>query len=458
MIVNQESSSPSVTGQGSLLKKDQISRWAWVWAYAAIVTTLAVVRYGMFVSHGYSLAGYLTSFSLILGGHGLTLTANLLSQPIATQYAWGVWVLAPFAKYLDLSFLFFIGALWVGSGSLAIWRIGLRLGRDRGTILVASVLYLLYPSMIAANIYDFHLVVWASPLILWLVWYALDRRWVPFLILLVVGTGLGVGVAGALLLTGLGLVVGRRTMWYGLFTWAFTAVYWGIAHGRSWPLPQWLWQGHLDLRAVFYVAWMVLPAILAVGGMFLNKGLYNVWWLPAIALVGINVMRGTPASTSPFTDASAWVAPFIALIVVFAGPFPSRLKKLAMLWTAGWVVLMGGYLYHSTWRPRPTNVAELRAALALVPDHATLVSQSYILPHRRVSSDNLPAFALGRIVIPAGSYVLIDPSVWDGFTPRKIFSEWQSRALQARGSQLLYHKAGVWLFRIRHAIAPMGHG
>lgn len=429
-----------------------------MWAYTAIVTTLAVVRYGMFVSHGYSLAGYLTAFALILHGNSALLASNLLTQHIALQHAWALWVLAPFAKYFDLSFLFFASAFWVGTGSLAIWRIGLMLGRDRGTIMVASVLYLLYPSMIAANIYDFHLMVWASPIIVWLVWYALDRRWVPFLALLVLATGIGVGVSGALLLTGLGLILWRRTVWFGLLVGAFTVLYWGISHGLSWPLQEGLRQGHIDLRTVLYLAWIVLPAAIAVGGLMLRKGLYNVWWVPVVALVGFNVMQGTVQSTSPFTDASAWIAPFLALIVVSAGHFPSRLKKLALLWTAGWVVLMGGYLYHATWRPRPTNVAELHTALAMVPQHATLVGQSYILPHRRVNPNNMPAFALGRIVIPAGTYVLIDPSVWDGYTPRTLLTEWQTRAARARGIHLLYHHSGVWLFRTTQPIVPIHQG
>ncbi len=459
MTVNEESSSPSVLSQGSLLKKDQISRWAWVWAYAAIVTTLAVVRYGMFVSQGYSLAGYLTAFSLILQGRSAALPGNLLTHAIATQSAWGIWVLAPFAKYLDLSFLFFASAFWVGSGSLAIWRIGLKLSRDRGTIMAASILYLLYPSMIAANIYDFHLMVWAAPLILWIVSNALDRRWLHFLVLLVLGTGMGVGVSGALLLSGLGLLLWRPTRWFGLATWGFTVIYWGIAHGLSWPWPHWLWQGHLDLRAALYLAWIILPALLAVGGMVLQRSLYNNgWWLPLMVVVGFNVALGSVSSTSPFTDCSAWVAPFLALIVVFAGRLPSRIKRLALLWSAGWVVLMGGYLYHATWRPRPTNVAELHGALALVPEHATLVSQSYILPHRHVHSDNLPASALNLVPIPAGTYVLIDPSVWDGFTPRPVMAAWQSRAMRVRGANLLYHQAGVWLFRINHTIVPSQKG
>ncbi len=452
MIENPASSKTLGSSQGSLLKTDQISRWAWVWAYTAIVTTLAVVRYGMFVSHGYSLAGYLTAFALILHGHSTLLTTNLLARSIAKEKAWGIWVLAPLAQHFDLSFLFFMGALWVGSGSLAIWRIGLRLGREPETMQVASVLYLLFPTLIAANIYDFHLIVWAIPLVLWLVWFALDGRWIGFLALFGLGTGIGIPVTGAFLLTGLGLVLWRRTMWFGLALWAGTFAYWGLVHRLSFPLPHWVWHGHLDLRAGLYLAWIVLPALVIVGGMVRNRGLLNVWWIPGIVVVGLNVMWGTVASTSPFTDRSALVAPFLALLVVSAGRFPSRLSKVAVLWSVGWVVLMGGYLYHSTWRPRPTNVAELHAALALVPPRATLVSQSYILPHRHVNQNNLPASALYQVPIPAGTYVLIDPSIWDGFTPRSLMADWEVKAHKVPKAHLVYHHAGVWLFRLNRTI------
>lgn len=454
MIDNPALSKSLSSSQGSLLKTDKISRWAWIWAYTAIVTTLAVVRYGMFVSHGYSLAGYLTAFALILHGHGTVLTSNLLSRPIAVQKAWAIWVLAPLAQTFNLSFLFFVGALWVGSGSLAIWRIGSRLGREPRTILIASVLYLLFPALIAANIYDFHLMVWSAPLILWLVWFAMDGRWIVFLILLGLGTGLGIPVTGAFVLTGMGLLLWPRTTWFGLVLWAWTVAYWGLVHGLSFPLPTWVWSGHWDLRSGLYLAWIVLPALIAIGGMVRNRNLLNVWWIPAILVVGFNVMLGTVASTSPFTDRSALIAPFLALIVVSAGRFASRLNKVALLWSVGWVIVMGGYLYHSTWRPRPTNVAELHAALALVPPDATLVSQSYILPHRHVNSNNLPASALYQVSIPSGAYILIDPSIWDGFTPRSVMADWQGKAALARGSHLLYHKAGVWLFRLSGPISP----
>ncbi|PSR34371.1 MAG: hypothetical protein C7B46_05490 [Sulfobacillus benefaciens] len=242
------------SGQGSLLQPDRFARWAWVWAYGAVVTTLAVVRYSLYVVHGYSFSGYLTAFSLITQGHSKDLLNDPLTRTIASNHSWIIWLLAPLVSVLGVGFLFFLSALVVASGALALYRIGQLWQLEPRTSAIISSLYLLYPPLIAANIYDFHPGVWAVPLLLWLVWFAFKKNWWGFAIILVFMTGLGMPVTGALVLTGIGLLLNRKSVWFGVANLTFTALYWSLGHSGL-VLPFWAWPGQLSLRTALYLIW-----------------------------------------------------------------------------------------------------------------------------------------------------------------------------------------------------------
>ncbi|MHB1610760.1 MAG: DUF2079 domain-containing protein [Sulfobacillus sp.] len=457
MISKENSGITQPAGQGALLQPERFARWAWIWAYAAIVTTMAVVRYSLFVTHGFSLSGYLTAFSLIMQGRAADLAANSLTAFLFHQQAWGLWVLAPLAQNLGIAFLFFLSAMVIGSGGLALYGIGRIWGRSSRTAAAVSSLYLLYPPLIAANVYDFHLTIWAVPLILWLVWFAVRGRWLGFGILLLIGTGLGISVTGALVLTGIGLLLRREVWRFGLAAVLFALAYWSLIH-RGLVIPAWTWQGHLSLRVGLYLLWVILPLLAAIAGVIIRKrnNILNGWWIPTAAIVVFNIARGTVSDTSPFTDHSALIGPFFALAILATGELGAKLGKVALIWSLGWVVLMGGYLYHSTWRPRPANVAELSLALAKVPPGAFLVSQSYILPHRGVTDRDFPTTALFGVPIPAGTYVLLNPKVSDGYSSSAVLTQWLNIAKSPGKSRLLYHKAGIWLFVLNHSALPSG--
>ncbi|MCL5971900.1 MAG: DUF2079 domain-containing protein [Firmicutes bacterium] len=444
-------------GQGHLLQPDRFARWAWVWAYGAVVTTLAVVRHSLYVVHGYSLSGYLAAFSLITHGRPEELLTNPLTRAIASNHSWIIWILAPLVSVLGAGFLFFFSALVVGSGALALYRVGQLWQLEPRTSAIISSLYLLYPSLIAANIYDFHPEVWAASLLLWLVWFALKKNWWGFGIMLVLMTGLGIPVAGALMLTGIGLLLSKKSVWFGATDLTFTVLYWSLEHGGL-IFPHWAWTGRLSLRTVLYLMWVLLPPSVAAVTLFRRRSALNHWWLLAGVVLAWNIAQGSVADTSPFTDHSALLAPFGAMALLASGTIFGRFGKWALLWSTGWVVLMGGYLYHSTWRPRPANGVEIAAALSLVPKSSLLVSQSYILPHRGVTDRNWPTTVITSRIIPNHTYVLLNPEVSDGYSTSPILTAWLNIAKSPAKSRIRYHAAGVWLFQLTRPLPPQSLG
>ncbi|PSR34370.1 MAG: hypothetical protein C7B46_05485 [Sulfobacillus benefaciens] len=197
---------------------------------------------------------------------------------------------------------------------------------------------------------------------------------------------------------------------------------------------------------------------MAAAALFRHRTIINHWWLLAGVVLIWNIARGSVVDTSPFTDHSALLAPFGAMALLAGGPISGRLGKWALLWSSGWVVIMGGYLYHSTWRPRPTNAVEIEAALRLVPKSALLVSQSYILPHRGVTDRNWPTTVITSRTIPNHTYVLLNPKVSDGYSTSPILTAWLNIAKSPDKSRVQYHAAGVWLFQLTRPLAPESLG
>jgi heme exporter protein B len=254
----------------------------------------------------------LAAFSLITHGQSKDLLTNPLTRAIASNHSWIIWVLAPLTSVLGVGFLFFLSALVVGSGALAVYRIGQLWQLEPRTSAVISSLYLLYPPLIAANIYDFHPGVWAVPLLLWMVWFAFKKNWWGFGIIMVLMTGLGMPVTGALVLTGIGLLLNRKSVWFGAADLMFAALYWSLGHGGL-VLPDWAWTGQLSLRTALYLIWVLLPPMVAAATSFRRPSTLNHWWLLVGVVFGF-ALDPTVVNLRPVFTGVLWTAWLFALL------------------------------------------------------------------------------------------------------------------------------------------------
>lgn len=127
--------------------------------------------------------------------------------------------------------LIVLQALWLASGALPVFLLGEHhAGRTFGVVLALS--YLLFPALHGINLFDFHSLSLAIPVLLWSVYFAEKEAWAPF----------GLSIAMLLLVredqalqafcVGLFAIAVKKAPVAGVLTIAAAAVYLGLAKTR----------------------------------------------------------------------------------------------------------------------------------------------------------------------------------------------------------------------------------
>lgn len=89
-------------------------------------------------------------------------------------------LLAPlYAVFPNPLMLLFLQSLALAIGGWAVYLIGKALARPSAGLLLA-VCYLVYPALNWVNLFEFHTVAFATPLVLWTFYFYAVRRWAPF--------------------------------------------------------------------------------------------------------------------------------------------------------------------------------------------------------------------------------------------------------------------------------------
>lgn len=455
---------------GSLLAPERLGIWAWVLGYTAILTTLSVLRYDLWLATGFDLGLYEQGLWLIWH-EGLRAVSSFTGHPLLVFQA--AYLLIPLALLYHLGgtgALLALQAFSLGLGYVLIRRIGQTLGIGDRTCHLVGMIYLLYPVVLGSNLFDFHPVTLAVPLLLGAIHAALRQRplasaiyvalalltadvlVVPVLLLglalvlqgrmrpglAAVGVGLGVGLLdGLVVLPHLGGPPASLSALLGVA---------GIATQSPWLA--WV---H-DLRAWEYLVWLAGPALgLLLAGW---RGLWNAWWLPALAVVAINLGSGSIAATSPFNQLSLPAVPFVVLGLLAA----LRLRRAAPpRWLVfapalAFLAVFGWHQLRTNWHALPHNITQLATEAAAVPPLAPVVAQNFALPQLANRAVALLPGALTRHPLPAGSYVLLQPGTSTGTTPPALVRMLE-QALSRKGVAVtLYAKGGVMLARTRKPI------
>lgn len=460
---------------GSLLVPERLAEWVWVLAYTALLSTLSVLRYQLWIATGFDLGLYRQGLWLLWHG-GLTAPVSLLGQPLlARDGSWVLLLLAPLYHLLGTGFLLVLQAFAFGLGYLLLRRVAQALGAAPAAAHLLGVVYLLYPVVWGANLFDFHPQALGIPLLLGTVLAALRRRPLPFLLL--AAACLTVQVAMPLLLLGLGvaLLLQRRVAW-GLSLLGLAAAG-GLADlvllerlGRGAPLF-WSPYGYLGRtpgaglaflashpglwvrwaaarRSWEYGVWLLLP--LAGAALPEGRRLLNPWWIPALGLLEANLIAALPAATDPFNEYSVLAVPFLFTAVLAAlGGRPLALgRKTASRFLLLPLLLFAVFWYHQhqvSWH-RPPGIRQLAAAVKLVPPAAPVAAQNFVLPHLADRAGlYLPAQAA---TLPAGGFVLLDPAHTTGTTPPAVLASLARSLGQPGQAAKVYAQGSVTLYRL----------
>jgi hypothetical protein len=278
-----------------------------------------------------------------------------------------------------------------------------------------------------------------------------QRRWLVAAATAVAGLA-GLAVDARLLLPALGQAV--ISQWPSVYGYLGPTPQAGVAHLAAHP---WLLVAPFaHLRSWEYLVWMVGPLVLfAVGG---GRRILNRWWLPALAVLEMNLLGHVASLSSPFDEFAVWAVPFlfIAALDALAGEAPptvSRASRFALPVAAIFFVVFAGQQVHSFWLNGPPNQAALAAAVRRIPPAAPVAAQDFVLPH---VSDRIDAWHLAALLagtrFPAGTYVLLDRRASDAIDAAAL--PIIANRLQTPGQATpVFSTAGVELYRLDQTLS-----
>lgn len=483
--VAEQDTEPSL---GSLLVPERLAVWVWVLGYTALLSSLSILRYGLWIARGDDLGVFEQGLWLLLH-HGLHAISTYTGQPIMADGASSfLLLLAPVYAIGGVGCLLVLQSLSFGIGYYFIRRLGRAVGVNPALAHILGVIYLVYPTVLAVNLYDFHPQVVGVPLIFGVACALVERRWFAY-VFLICATAL-VGGAAAVALVGLGvaLVLEHRSAWgaaavvvgltAGLFDvhvlipWlthatgsGWLAIFGSVASSAGLRLGAWvhhpevLWIWVRRLRSWEYLAWLIGPfvGVALTGRLRLVSG----WWLPALLLIEMNLMSGIPSVVSPFTEYSAMAVPFLFSAAVMAcREWPRQMAtRSRLIWlapVAALLVVFGAQQFRSYWRHAPSNTSALAAMAAAVPNAAPVMAQDFVLPHVANRPDEWQLATLGSFTLPAGTYLIVDTATTPTLTSPATLARARVLLTDTKQTSVVFSDAGVIVGKVLRSIPPSG--
>lgn len=229
--------------------------------------------------------------------------------------------------------------LAVASGAIPLFLLARKKVSGRFAAIIAWV-YLLYPPLHWALLFDVHAVVLVTPLILWAWWAVAERRW--WLVALFLGLALlGKEEVGLLVaMNGLYWLVQRRTGRLGVVSvvvglaWSILAIGWFIPQARHIP-------GHFALnyysaygntagqivRTVATKPWIIVHDMLGpgrphyYGSLLLPAAGLSFLGLPVLLIalpeIAINALSNDPNMQTIFFQYTSAITPYVFLSALF---------------------------------------------------------------------------------------------------------------------------------------------
>lgn len=459
---------------GSLLAPEGLGIWTWVLGYTAILSTLSILRYRLWLSTGFDLGLYEQGLWLIMH-HGLLAATTYTHQPIlARDESWILVALAPLYAVGGVGFLLVLQSFALGLGYLFIRRIAQALGVPNGAAHLVGAIYLLYPVVISANLFDFHPNTLATTLLFGLVWAALVRRWRIYAVLLALSLLAQNHVALPVAVLALVLAARRDFLWAAVTLASAVLVarldlhaalpYLTGTAGSTWSavVPGALSpfaSAHVAFawirspRDWEYLAFLVGPvaALAWLGG----GALLNPWWLPGLAVAYGNLLSPEAAATSPFSALSVLAVPFVfagCLMALRGRALVRGRARLTLAVPAAAVLAFVWFQWHLGALTPPPNATALAAAVSKIPPRVPLVTQNFTASTLSNRTHVWLTRATVPSTLPAGTYVLLDNRY-----PPRVSASSTTKRLEAALARLPtaaheYSHHGVRLYRLRHRL------
>jgi uncharacterized membrane protein len=391
-------------------------------AYSVYFSSFSIRKHAAFQTSGYDLSFFVQALWNTLHGEMLRTTV----QPGATCYfqvhfAPSLLLLAPFyALWSSPVCLLVLQSVAVASGAWPVFRLVEGKLSDAWLGAGYAGVYLLYPPLQAANLFDFHDMTLVAPLLAW-AWYAAMRgRWWVWGLLAAVVIGFREEAALTLLVLGVLLIVQPVTRRAGVWTMVGAATWLGLvilvipwgAINRSDLLPRLGWGNGLGEVVISVashparvVAMVTQPQkIRYLCHLFAPVGylsfLAPAMLVPVLPTLTIYLLSAWQAVTFP--TQFHYSAPFSAFVVLAAAEGSARLagflarrtrfsQRFLVYLLFGYVMALSlgyqtklsylPYSPHFRW-PEVTAHHRLGEAIAQqIPPEASVSAQNPLAPH-----------------------------------------------------------------------------
>ena len=151
-------------------------------AYAVVLSLVAVMRFNTFRTHAFDLGIFNQAFSTALQGRLFRETPDIALIPsgsfLGVHFNFLMWLLLPiYALAPRPETLLVLQSVFVALGAVPVFLVSRHLRGDGRAASLWSVVYLVNPAILSLNFYDFHLEAFL-PLFLGMFYYSyLTRRW-----------------------------------------------------------------------------------------------------------------------------------------------------------------------------------------------------------------------------------------------------------------------------------------
>jgi uncharacterized membrane protein len=158
--------------------------------YAAYFSWFTIGRNNKTNSSRFDLGNMEQTVWNVVHGHGFTQTNPYGTDQVsrlAFHADFFMLLIAPiYAVAQHPETLLILQALLLATGGLAAYLIGFKILKNQYWAMLVAVMYFINPAINWANIFDWHAVTMATPLILWTFWCMLKRKYITTLVLLIV--------------------------------------------------------------------------------------------------------------------------------------------------------------------------------------------------------------------------------------------------------------------------------
>jgi len=196
-------------------------------AYGVYFSIFTLTRHQALMTQSYDLGIYAQALWNTLQGDFLRVTIRPGNVTyLQHHFAPSMLLFVPlYAMYSDPVWLLILQSFIVSSGAWPIYRLAVGVSGREVVGVVFALVYLLFPALQAANLYDFHEITIAAPLLIWTWYFARSHRWLWFAVTGVIAVGFREEAIIFMLGMGFILVMHKSTRKYGLIALALSVVW-----------------------------------------------------------------------------------------------------------------------------------------------------------------------------------------------------------------------------------------